>query len=274
MNVKTVDLVADFLSCFDAAGKINGSKYLDNYIGPNLKYFNFILQYCRDCNPAFSVSGEFDRLKTRFENDRGKYENWRTEYYSTIDKVYSKVAGIFKKDIQFDYCIMIGFYNANGWTDIVDGKEIPIAALDYVVHPSIGIVLAHELVHAFHKNHAKIDEDDILDVLFYEGLAVYLTKQVNPGYKDNIYLSNFSEEWFNSWVAWYSENKYKLLGINEKAQCFVQGQYRNKEFPARIAYYAGFTMINDLVQKYGLDKVVNLSIEEIRRMVKAYFTRE
>jgi hypothetical protein len=73
-------------------------------------------------------------------------------------------------------------------------------------------------------------------------------------------------------VAWYGKNKYRLLGINEKAQCFVQGQYRDKEFPARIGYYAGFTMIGDLVEKHGLDKVVNLDIGQIRSVVKDYFT--
>jgi len=272
MSVKTIDLVGVFLSCFDKEGKINKSKYLDDYIGANLKYFNFIFSYCRDCAAEFSPSAAFDRLKDKFENDKLKYENWRREYYSIIDGIYSNVAGIFKKEIDFDYCIMIGFYNANGWTDIVDGKEIPIVALDYVVHPSVGIVLTHELVHAFHKSCVAIDENNILDVLFYEGLAVYLTKKLNTGYGDNIYLSNFSGEWYDSWVEWFGKNKYKLLRINEKAQCFVQGQYRDKEFPARIGYYAGFNMIRDLVEKYGLDKVINLNIKEIRRMTKDYFT--
>jgi hypothetical protein len=95
---------------------------------------------------------------------------------------------------------------------------------------------------------------------------------LNTGYGDNIYLSNFSGEWYDSWVEWFGKNKYKLLRINEKAQCFVQGQYRDKEFPARIGYYAGFNMIRDLVEKYGLDKVINLNIKEIRRMTKDYFT--
>jgi hypothetical protein len=255
-------------------GKINKTKYLDYYIGANLKYFNFLFSYCRDCDAAFSPNISFDRLKGKFENDKTKYENWQREYYSIIDRIYSNVAGIFKKEIDFDYCIMIGFYNANGWTDIVDGKEIPIVALDYVVHPTVGIVLTHELVHAFHKSCAAIDENNILDVLFYEGLAVYLTKKLNPGYNDNIYLSNFDEGWYNSWIAWYGKNKYKLLKINEKAQCFVQGQYRDKEFPSRIGYYAGFLMIGDFVEKYGLDKIVNLNIKEIRCMVRDYFSEE
>ena len=272
MSIKTVDLVKVFLSCFDEAGKIDRAKYLEEYIGPNLKYFNFIFGYCRGNDPVFSAGAAFDRLKTRFEADWAKYEKWQAEYYSVIDKIYSGTAGIFKKDMQFDYCIMIGFYNANGWTDIVDGKEIPVAALDCVVHPCIGIVLAHELVHVFHKSCAEIDEDNLLDVLFYEGLAVYLTKQLNPGYGDNVYLSNFSVKWYDSWVAWYGANKYRLLGIQEKAQCFVQGQYRDKEFPARIAYYAGFTMITDLVGKYGLEKIVRLDAGEIRRLVKDYFS--
>ena len=272
MAIKTIDLVSAFLSCFDSTGQINKSKYLNDYIESNLKYFNFILRYCHDCNPAFSVSNSFDRLKKKFETDRQKYIKWQKEYYSIIDIAYSQVAKIFKKDIALDYCIMIGFYNANGWTDIVDGKEIPIAALDYVVHPSIGIVLVHELVHAFQKSYVEIDENNILDVLFYEGLAVYLTKKLNPGYNDNIYLSNFNEEWYNSWVAWYGENKYKLLKIDEEAKCFVQGQYRDKKFPSRIGYYAGFNMINDLVNKYGLNKVVNFDIDKIRYMVNTYFT--
>ncbi len=272
MPIKTIDLVNTFLSCFDSTGQISKSKYLDDYIEPNSKYFEFIFQYCRDCDDAFTVSNSFDRLKKKFETNKQKYIKWQKEYYSTIDIVYSQVVKIFKRDIDFDYCIMIGFYNANGWTDIVDGKEIPIVALDYVVHPSIGIVLVHELVHAFQKSYVEIDENNILDVLFFEGLAVYLTKKLNPGYNDNIYLSNFSKEWYNSWVAWYGKNKYKLLKIDEEAQCFVQGQYRDKEFPSRIGYYAGFNMINDLVAKYGLNKVVNFDIDKIRYMVNTYFT--
>jgi hypothetical protein len=271
MAIKTIDLVATFLSCFDDNGKINKSKYL-NYVEQNKKYFKFILDYSISGNSNFSTSNAFDGLHVNFERDRNLYEKWRQEYYLEIDRIYSEVSKAFNKDINIDYCILIGFYNANGWTDIVDGKELPIVALDYVVHPTLGIVLAHELVHIFNKSDVKINEDNILDVLFYEGLAVYLTKKLNPGYEDNIYLSNFDKSWYDSWVAWYKDNKYELLKIKEDAQCFVQGQHRNKEFPARIAYYAGFNMINDFVEEIGLQGVVNLKIEEIRKKVKSYFT--
>ena len=273
MAVKTIDLVKVFLACFGSDGKINKAKYRNDYIEPNKKYFNFLFQYCLSCNADFSVNNAFDCLNIRFEDDREKYEKWQTEYYAVIDKIYLNVAKIFGKEIDLEYCLLIGFYNANGWTDVVDGKEIPIVALDYVVHPSLGIVLAHELVHIFHKSHTDIDENNILDVLFYEGLAVYLTKLLNLGYEDNIYLSNFDKEWYDSWVKWYKENKYRLLVIEEDAQCFVQGQYRDKEFPARIAYYAGFNMINDLVKEQGLEKIVKLNGNDIRQVVKKYFTK-
>ncbi len=271
MAIKTIDLVNVFLSCFDNNGKISKSKYL-NYIEQNKKYFKFILDYSSSCNSNFSINTVFDRLYTNFEKDKKIYEKWQQEYYLEIDKIYSEVSKIFGKDIDIEYCILIGFYNANGWTDIVDNKELPVVALDYVVHPTLGIVLTHELVHIFNKSMTQIDENNILDILFYEGLAVYLAKRINPGYEDNIYLSNFDKNWYDSWIFWYEENKYRLLEIKEDAQCFVQGQYRNKEFPARIAYYAGFNMIKDFVEESGLENVVKLETEEIRKKVKKYFT--
>jgi hypothetical protein len=272
MAIKTIDLVNVFLSCFDDNGKINKTKYLNNYIGSNKKYFKFIFKYSLSCDDTFSASNAFESLNKKFEADKENYKKWQTEYYSTIDNIYLNIEKIFKKELNIEYCILVGFYNANGWTDIVDKKELPIIALDYVIHPSLGIVLAHELVHVFNKSCTKIDENNILDVLFYEGLAVYITKLLNPGYEDNVYLSNFDKNWYNSWVDWYKQNKFRLLEIKEDAQCFVQGQYRNKEFPSRIAYYAGFKMINDFVELYGLEKIVNLKTKEIRQMVYKYFS--
>ncbi|MBP5296445.1 MAG: hypothetical protein J6Y94_03850 [Bacteriovoracaceae bacterium] len=172
-----------------------------------------------------------------------------------------------------------------------DGSILGLGVDMYLfVHDDTDILFAHELFHIYHSTAAKMSKETykkeakLTYQLWYEGLATYVSHQMNPDSSIDQILGNTQlAQLPEKELAWAA--KEFLKEANEKAndpqrpEIFrkwftISEEYRLRpEFPARAGYWLGYNVAKLINQKFTLSAMAHWDKDRVHQeVIKALTT--
>ncbi len=183
----------------------------------------------------------------------------------------------------FDGRVTVAFLPSLGHFDgqtlnLMDGRLAVLFGIDGIARfhgadADLGVLFSHELFHAYHDQvNPKVYEDETLYTqLWAEGLATYVSMQLNPGSSESTAL-------LDPKLA-----AADPVRVPEMARAFLskfdsrdKGDYREffqfdwqGPFPPRGGYLLGLRVCEVLGRKYSLQQLAKLGGDELREQIRA-----
>jgi hypothetical protein len=185
------------------------------------------------------------------------------EYTVVKTQVIEKVKNAFD-DLPKLYLVpCLGLFASNGWAQELDDKYHICLALEFP-HKYVDMTLAHEIAHSLNKPRY----DTILDGLYNEGFATYISSFLCPGYPEEEYLFN-KKDWYGKCLDWLERNKHKIM--EDSVQPFIVMEPNhllyfsggNKTYP-RVGYVIGYEYLKFLGVQYSVEELRNLNHNQSR----------
>jgi hypothetical protein len=138
------------------------------------------------------------------------------------------------------------------------------------------VLYSHELFHLYHGEASEIEDDGasanaaLIDSLWAEGLATYVSKELNPSAKMSSVFMDSALAGFP--ISRLSEIAQKFLKVrNEKVHSkdhpevygfwFLMNKQLDSRTPPRVGYWLGYHVAKELRQKYSLDEMAHWSFQ-------------
>ncbi|MFZ5817287.1 MAG: hypothetical protein ACOY93_18645 [Bacillota bacterium] len=213
-----------------------------------------------------ALDENFHRYPEALELIRQGAAGFRPEVGQVVEAVSQALD--FDQEMEIQVVFFVGMFDKNAFQATLNGKYLVNLPLEggYDRTP---YVVAHELTHALH---AKLSNDpggwirSIAVSMMQEGLAVWTSRAVFPGYSDEEYLGAFSPGWYGRCRA---ADRAILEGIRphlaeasqEALQRFILGPG-----PAgldREVYWAGWRAVGHLLEQgHSLGRLARLTEAE------------
>jgi hypothetical protein len=207
------------------------------------------------------------RLSQSIGRDLSRYEARFRETFS--DFSYSGTVYFMASLLGFD-----------GATRTIEGKTVLLFGLDtmaFVYGASLDPqpFFHHELFHVYHAQHLGDTDANptIMTALWTEGLAVYVSKKLNPE-TEGISLFGLPEEMPAQTQARVKELSAEILRVlestkpNDYRTYFTSGG-TNADVPKRCGYYIGYLVAQEIGRNLAVQEMAKLSLEAARPLVIA-----
>lgn len=201
-----------------------------------------------------------DNLASYFENKELILSN-REEFSEVRDQLIDKVKRAFVDIPELFLVPCIGLFSSNGWAQELDEKHHICIALEFP-HEHMGITLAHEIAHSL----IEANYSTILDGLYNEGYATYVSSILYQGYNEEEYLFK-DREWYLGCLGWIDRNRSKILEESVKAFKVLDEHHLfyfgggNVNYP-RIGYAIGYGYLKFLNEKYTIEELRSFGKKE------------
>ena len=136
----------------------------------------------------------------------------------------------------------------------------------------LGVLFSHELFHAYHNqvNPSLTKEKVLYAELWQEGLATYVSAQLNPGTSEAVVLLDSKLAAADpGWVPDIARRflmKFDSTSSDDAAQFFNAG-YQG-DMPARSGYLLGYRVCQELGKKYDLKALARLNGDGLRTQIR------
>lgn len=146
------------------------------------------------------------------------------------------------------------------------------------------VLYSHELFHIYHHNRLNIDEKTYDEKgkltlpLWMEGLAVYVSKEMNPSKGDDkVFMSKDLPKVPQKDIRWMAEDFLKnadAKSYDEKHPEIYQnwfnfGKQIRKDIPTRAGYLLGYHVVKELGKKYSSYEMAGWDLDKMHKEVKS-----
>ena len=180
--------------------------------------------------------------------------NWES-FAKAKETVAEKIAATFSDDIPGVVLVpCVGLYANGGWADTIDGTRYIFAAPEMIPPQfDVGSLLIHEITHGI----SEVDWNILLDGIYNEGLATYVSYKLSHGMPMPVYFLmsppkiDACYDWMNANREKIAEDMSKPLEVmNDMHKFYLTTSY--SDYP-NIGYIIGFEYIKHLNGKYSLE---------------------
>lgn len=189
-----------------------------------------------------------------------------SERFSVINnQVVEKFTSTYGNDIP-DLVLVpcIGLFAPGGWADKIDGTYHIFVALERLKENfALDILLTHEIAHGISEDKWEI----VLDGIFREGYATYVSSVFCPGHNEEVYLY-MKKEFYRKCITWIDKNRDRIyedsgkpIEVMNKYHKFYFTTSYNSDYP-NIGYVIGYEYLKYLNKKYTLDELCTFGIKE------------
>ncbi len=172
-----------------------------------------------------------------------------------VTRLAGELAGLLGAD-SVPVVLLAGTTAANGWVDVYEGRPTLFLELSQLPPaPYDAVLVAHELTHVAHqRRRAGVWPETVAALLFAEGLATAVSRDLVPGLGDAGYLwfAAGHQPWLDACAAAYPTVAAELAGVLESTdpvvgrRLFSAGAGHSGTLPVRAGYYAGLRLIAEM----------------------------
>lgn len=146
------------------------------------------------------------------------------------------------------------------------------------------VLYSHELFHIYHHNRLNIDEKTYDEKgkltlpLWMEGLAVYVSKEMNPSKGDDkVFMSKDLPNVSQKDIKWMAKEFLKnadAKSYDEKhpeiyQNWFNYGKQIRKDIPTRAGYLLGYHVVKEIGKKHSSYEMAGWDLDKMHKEVKA-----
>jgi hypothetical protein len=185
MSVRIVDLASEFVvTVLEAADR---RKALHQFHRAHADVFNVYFQ-----NPFWGKYSELAAAVNRLPGVESTIRHLAAAAPKELVRVGESVSALLGSGNVDVVCVMfVGLFGANGFQVELDAVPTFFLALERIVDmTALSVLAAHEATHSFHAGvrSGRWREEDVMEALFSEGLAVHVSQLASPGRPLDEYL--------------------------------------------------------------------------------------
>ena len=212
-------------------------------------------------------------------------EMLHNSFYKVTDGLNEKIMDSFGKEIDVDIVLYVGLCNAAGWVTTINGKNVILLGIEKILElnwcdeNSLYGLIYHELGHVYHKQYGMFNQysndnrKTFVWQLFVEGIAMYF---------EQVLVKNF--DYFhqdkNGWKEW-CDNHFKQILDDFNADLPEMTRFNQRYFGdwvnycgySDVGYYLGTRFVQYLCNKFSLEQLVNLTIDDVYKVYLEYVNR-
>ena len=187
------------------------------------------------------------------------------------------------RDVPLRFVVMVGLFRADGWTDMLDGRDTVFFCLEQLADPdAYRALVAHETTHVLHLA-ARPDlwpESALGLNLLVEGLAVATAREVDPslGRADLFSVDDWGR-WEQACLAAWPEVVPELVERFDQADRDQYSRFywpdwirRRSDVPERIGYFIGYQVVRAISRRYPLSEIVRWPAERAKAEICGQLT--
>lgn len=174
--------------------------------------------------------------------------------------------------------LVYSFGQMDGGTREFDGKVNLLFGADMIakIHDdeTMGPLFDHELFHAYHEKYFH-ECEQIWCSLWMEGLAVYVTAQMNPGVTDKGLLLNFPQPIRATVEPHIGNAAASIRAVLDSRDdkdyeplFFGSQPDPPNAFPPRYGYYVGYRAVEKLAGKKTIQELAKMPASEVRPLIE------
>jgi len=218
-------------------------------------------------------------------NNHPQLETLYNSFCKVTDGLNEKIIESFGKEIDVDIVLYVGLCNGAGWVTAINGKNVILLGIEKILElnwydeNSMYGLIYHELGHVYHKQYGMFNQysDDnkkaFVWQLFVEGIAMYFEQVL---VKDFDYFHQDK----NGWKAWCDSHFQQILAeFNADLPTMTRfnqryfGDWVNYGGYGDVGYYLGTRFVQDLCNKFSLEQLVKMTIDDVYNAYLEYVNR-
>lgn len=183
-------------------------------------------------------------------------------------------------DTNLNIHILHSLGEMDGGSRTIDGKEYFLFGVDGIVKYHGGsdpLFFHHEFFHMYHGQHF-VWEERIWNALWAEGLATYVSGELNPGSSEKNIVMDLPTGMLEKCQA---DMPYLWATLLEKLDSNSEEDYTNffligagdQRIPGRAGYYLGYLVAKEMRKGRTLKEMARLKGPELRKEVEAVVRR-
>jgi len=224
---------------------------------------SIVSAYLRDVIPYIP------RMKTISESIRDGFRAYASDFSATFPDFAPTSAVYFT----------LSLFNFDGATRNVGGKDALLFGIDGIAryhgqHEDLKVLFDHELFHQYHAQFAQHDTGDNTPLwvsLWEEGLATYVSQQMNPGSTEaQVLMSDKLAELTKPLLPALARElltNFDSFDRDEYAAFFYSKNGR-PDIPGRCGYFVGYRIAQELAAGRSLRQLASLHGPDLKAAVK------
>lgn len=271
--MQIVDSMKDICLCYE-----NGVFSLKRWRGYMQNVYPSAIQIIEEDSACYDFQKDILPVLNAVPNKPAMLNQLHHSFQSVIHQLEEDIYQRFHTTIEADIILYLGLCNGAGWAATMNGKYVvllgieKILELNWVDEGSMIALLYHELGHLWHHQERKLPwggetpQEKALWQLYSEGVAMFFEQQLCQN-------EHYFHQDQNGWLNWCTQNRSRLFAEysrrveqNENIQIFF-GDWCSFEGHPDVGYYLGAELIQKALKKYSVNKIPDLSLTEIKRLL-------
>jgi hypothetical protein len=265
LSVRVMDLASEFLLA--VLGATDRRKGWTEYEHAHPDVFEVYFQ-----NPYWGQRSDLDEALGRLAAVEPQIRRLAAVAPTEAARVGDSVSTLLDaKGVDVLCIVFVGLFGANGFQASIGGVPTLFLALERIPDTiALGLLIAHEVTHAFHSDlrSGAWDDNDALQATFTEGLAVHVSELARSGLPPEEYL------WMRSPLT-IASSQYESAfreGVQELLSGHKLGDYQRlfnydpsrppAGLPPRFGYYAGMRVLDQISSQYSVQSMARWSSGE------------
>jgi len=202
-------------------------------------------------------------------------ERLHSSFHKVTDRINERIIDCFGKELDIDIVLYIGLCNGAGWVTNMNGKDVILLGVEKILElnwqdeASMYGLIYHELGHVYHNQYGLFkqtgdsNEKNFVWQLFTEGIAMYFEQVLVNDF--DYYHQNK-----NGWKIW-CDNHFQQIVTDFFTDLPMMTRFNQKYFGdwvnycgrGDVGYYLGTKWVQYLCNKYQLEQLINLKIDEV-----------
>jgi hypothetical protein len=229
---------------------------------------SIVAEYLRDVAPYITRMRE---LSASIHRDFGTYAQ---DFMVTFPDYAPRSAVYFT----------VSLFSFDGATREIEGRTALLFGIDGIARfhgkdANLQVLFDHELFHQYHDQIAHeltVDGAPLWMPLWEEGLATYVSRQMNPGSTEaQALLSDTLGELSKPMLATLSRELFSNFNSTDRREyaAFFFGSNGRPDLPARCGYYVGYRVARQLAASHSLRELASLRGPELEKSVRTALER-
>lgn len=267
MSVRVLDLASEFL-----VAVLDANDRRDGWIRYERAHSDVFEVYFQ--NPYWGRRSGLDEALARLPDVEPQIRRLTAIAPTEAVRVGASVSALLDvTDVDTLCVVFVGLFGANGFQDSMRGVPTLFLALERIPDKTaLGVLIAHEVTHAFHaslRSGAWEEDNDILQAVFSEGLAVHISQLALPGLRleDYLWMRSPLTVALSQYEAAFRDGVQELLGARRMPNHYQRFfNYDSSQpldvHPPRFGYYAGMRVLDEISRLYPVQSMARWSSTE------------
>ncbi len=218
-------------------------------------------------------------------NNHPQLETLYNSFCKVTDGLNEKIIESFGKEIDVDIVLYVGLCNGAGWVTAINGITVILLGIEKILElnwydeNSMYGLIYHELGHVYHKQYGMFNQysDDnkkaFVWQLFVEGIAMYfeqvLVKDFDYFHQDKNGWKAWCDSHFQQILAEFNADLPTMTRVNQR----YFGDWVNYSGYGDVGYYLGTRFVQELCNKFSLEQLVKMTIDDVYNAYLEYVNR-